>query len=244
MADEQSSGTDDDLAEVIATIRALDADDLAIVEPPTDVWDGIEAAIAHDEPVRADDPPQRAVRAVTTTPSITSFREAHERRRAAQPPPSRRLSRSMLLAAAAVAVVVAGVVAFQTMRSSGPDVVATADLVFDPTAYDPLGENAVASAKLVEDDDGLGVELEDATLPGSALENQGLDLELWLLETDDSGAVVDLVSLGVVDELDHRFEVPEGYDPTRYRVVDISVEPRDGDPQHSGRTILRGPLET
>ena len=37
--------------------------------------------------------------------------------------------------------------------------------------------------------------------------------------------------------------VPAGYDPDAYYVVDISIEPRDGDTAHSGRTILRGPLQ-
>lgn len=50
------------------------------------------------------------------------------------------------------------------------------------------------------------------------------------------------MSLGIVDDIDRRYAVPEGYSTAEYSVVDISVEPRDGVEQHSGRTILRGEL--
>ncbi len=52
-----------------------------------------------------------------------------------------------------------------------------------------------------------------------------------------------MVSLGDIDEDGAReFEVPAGYDPELYSVVDISIEPHDGDDSHSGRSILRGAL--
>jgi anti-sigma-K factor RskA len=70
------------------------------------------------------------------------------------------------------------------------------------------------------------------------------DLELWLIEPDDAANPIDLVSLGLVDPNDPGvFEIPTDYDPSTFSVVDISVEPRDGEPTHSGRSILRGPLE-
>ena len=52
-----------------------------------------------------------------------------------------------------------------------------------------------------------------------------------------------LVSIGLVDPgYPGPLDVPAGYDPSAYFVVDISIEPRDGDAGHSGRSILRGPL--
>ena len=33
------------------------------------------------------------------------------------------------------------------------------------------------------------------------------------------------------------------YDPTIHTIVDISVEPHDGNDAHSGRSILRGALD-
>jgi hypothetical protein len=38
------------------------------------------------------------------------------------------------------------------------------------------------------------------------------------------------------------YAVPADLDPDTYSVVDISIEPRDGDDAHSGRSILRGQL--
>ena len=68
--------------------------------------------------------------------------------------------------------------------------------------------------------------------------------EVWLIRPDAAGNVAGRVSLGVIDPTDPgSLAVPAGYDPDAYFVVDISVEPRDGDASHSGRTILRGPLQ-
>ena len=81
----------------------------------------------------------------------------------------------------------------------------------------------------------------DAALPSPGV---GADLEVWLIRPDDAGNVASLVSLGVIDPTDPgSLAVPAGYDPDAYFIVDISVEPRDGDISHSGRTILRGPLQ-
>lgn len=66
---------------------------------------------------------------------------------------------------------------------------------------------------------------------------------MWLIQPDDQGNVVDLISLGVVSPTDpESLQVPRSHDPAVYFVVDISVEPRDGDTSHSGRSILRGAL--
>jgi hypothetical protein len=36
--------------------------------------------------------------------------------------------------------------------------------------------------------------------------------------------------------------VPPGTDLNRYRLVDVSDEPHDGDATHSGKSLLRGTL--
>ncbi|MYG91790.1 MAG: anti-sigma factor, partial [Acidimicrobiia bacterium] len=79
-----------------------------------------------------------------------------------------------------------------------------------------------------------------ATLPSPGAD---ADLEVWLIQPDDQGNVADLVSLGVVSPTDpESLDVPPTHDPAVFFVVDISVEPRDGDAGHSGRSILRGEL--
>ena len=36
--------------------------------------------------------------------------------------------------------------------------------------------------------------------------------------------------------------LPPGADLNRYRLVDVSAEPHDGDAAHSGKSLLRGTL--
>ncbi|CAM5785867.1 anti-sigma factor [Cellulomonas persica] len=63
--------------------------------------------------------------------------------------------------------------------------------------------------------------------------------EVWLLRPDVSG----LVSLGTLTGDSGRFDLPPGLDLDDFSVVDVSLEPFDGDPAHSGDSIVRGPLE-
>lgn len=63
--------------------------------------------------------------------------------------------------------------------------------------------------------------------------------ELWLM--DEGGR--NLVSLGtfrVPASGGATVEVPLPADPARYRYLDVSLEPADGDPGHSGDSVLRG----
>ena len=63
--------------------------------------------------------------------------------------------------------------------------------------------------------------------------------EAWLI----NAAGEQLVSLGVVDGSSGRFVIPAGLDLADYRLVDVSEEPFDGDPAHSGDSIVRGQLD-
>ena len=62
--------------------------------------------------------------------------------------------------------------------------------------------------------------------------------EVWLIDTD----VTKLVSLGVLDGESGSFALPPGLDLGEFPVVDISEEHFDGDPAHSGDSIVRGIL--
>lgn len=62
--------------------------------------------------------------------------------------------------------------------------------------------------------------------------------EVWLIDRD----VTKLVSLGVLEGTDGRFSIPAGLDLAEFPVVDVSEEPFDGDPAHSGDSIIRGIL--
>lgn len=201
-------------AEIEAVLSDVEAGDLELLEPPDEVWAAIESATAGDS---------------DATGAVVSLA-------------SRRWTpRRLALGVAAVLVlVVAGAAAVVLTRDDPADVVATAALAYDSENFDTLGSEASASAELVVEAGSHSIVIVDAMLPSP---EAGSDLEVWLLRPDAEGNVVDLVSLGVVDPADPgSLEVPSGYDPDTFFVVDISVEPRDGDAGHSGRSILRGSL--
>jgi len=62
--------------------------------------------------------------------------------------------------------------------------------------------------------------------------------EVWLITADASA----LVSLGVLEGREQTFPIPTGVDLRDYVLVDVSQEPADGDPEHSGDSIVRGEL--
>jgi anti-sigma-K factor RskA len=65
--------------------------------------------------------------------------------------------------------------------------------------------------------------------------------ELWLLGSD--GELVSLGSFRVDPGGSSEIEVPVPVDPDRYRYYDVSIQPENGSPDHSGRSVLRGLTE-
>ncbi|TGN61659.1 anti-sigma factor [Nocardioides eburneiflavus] len=63
--------------------------------------------------------------------------------------------------------------------------------------------------------------------------------EVWLINVDG----VRMISIGILASGDEgEFAVPMELIDEGYRIVDISVEPDDGDPTHSGVSLARGEL--
>ncbi len=218
MSDE--STFDPELADIEAMLRDLTPGDLELVAPADTVWAGIETELA-DDPVASAGSSNRR----TANDNVV---------------PLRRRWIAPALAAAAVLIVAIGAVAIVATRGSGPETLATAELAFDPAVFDPAGAGAAATASLLAEDGDDVLEIDDDELPFTA--EQDASLELWMIRVDD-GEIVDMVSLGDIEPDGRRdFAVPAGYDPAVYSVVDISIEPHDGDPTHSGRSILRGVL--
>jgi hypothetical protein len=189
------------------------------VAPPPNVWASIAAATG--------------VSAIPRTEPAASAEPAPAPAPAADVVPLRpRRTRPWLIAAAAAvagAVLGAGAVAVLQGNDDG-SAVAAAEL-------GPL-ENADASgsARVVEREDGTRVLELDLQAP--ALEDAYY--EVWLLRPDVSG----LVPVGTTHAGSSQFEIPAGLDLGQYPVVDVSVEPLDGDPAHSGDSVVRGVLET
>ncbi|RYC12660.1 anti-sigma factor [Nocardioides zhouii] len=113
-------------------------------------------------------------------------------------------------------------------RDAPEAVVAAADL----TALDSTAGRGVARA--VESDDTITLRVQASELGGE----DGFH-EVWLINVDGER----MVALGVLADGDAgEFQVPRGLLDEGYLVVDISVEPDDGDPTHSGVSLARGEL--
>ena len=78
------------------------------------------------------------------------------------------------------------------------------------------------------------------TLDVSGLEQTGERefYELWLL--GEEGELVSLGSFRVQPDGNSQVEVPLPVNPENYRYFDVSIEPENGSPDHSGRSVLRG----
>jgi anti-sigma-K factor RskA len=132
----------------------------------------------------------------------------------------------VLAAAAAAAVVAVAATALAVGRDGEPEILATATL-------DRLGPAGSGSAELLDDDGQLRLRVDTAGLDAG----DGF-LELWVIDTE----VQRLVSLGPL-RADGLYDLPDGLDPAAFPIVDVSVEPIDGDPTHSGDSVLRGQLD-
>lgn len=132
-----------------------------------------------------------------------------------------------IAAAAVFALILGGTLVWQFLRPPDAEVIATATL--EPL---PDGQGAVGTAVLEERAEGgraVTVALEVSANPGGYT-------EVWLLTADASG----LVSLGVLQSGIGTFAVPNGIDIDDYPLLDVSYEPLDGDPTHSGNSVARG----
>ncbi len=197
--------------------------------PSADVWSRI-----HEElrltPALAADPASAGA-------SAASEAEEQPTRAAASTSPSaartRRSRSTIWVLAASMALVVALGAGIWIVRTLTPAtvVIASAELAAFPDHPRAAGQAEV-------DDDGDGRRTLTVTLEG----DEGVDgdyREVWLIRADGEA----LISLGVLDDSSGTFLVPDGVDLDEYRVVDISFEPVDGDPAHSGDSIVRGELD-
>ncbi len=144
----------------------------------------------------------------------------------------RRRSRWTHAAAALVvgAALGAGAVAV-TRTDDQPDptqVEATAAL--EPIPGTPAPPSEAGRAELLAVDGAQRVVVDVPRLP--AIDGA---YEVWLFGADGR-----MVSLGALQGGRGDFTVPQGIDTTEYRTVDVSDEPADGNPTHSGVSVVRG----
>lgn len=149
--------------------------------------------------------------------------------------PRRRLStraRVLVSLGAAAAVLLVGGVGVTLLRANpGIQRLETARLHAFP---DWPGDSGTAVLERLRDGS-LVVRVTTTVAPDATT-----DHEVWLM-TDGAKR---LVSLGLLHGTSGTFTVPNGVDVSRFRLVDVSDEPRDGDPAHSGDSIVRGVLRS
>lgn len=137
----------------------------------------------------------------------------------------------LMAAAAAAVVAVVGTVVVQNALTPDPVVQAQTDLGPLPDA-----PSCGPSYARVLDGDRLHVHV-TCPVPGEEA------YEVWLLDPATAQSGLKMVSLGTMGgRTDQIFPLDPGVDLDRYSVVDVSAEPRDGNPLHSGKSLLRGTL--
>lgn len=185
--------------------------------PPPAVWAAIHRELELDDSLRAD--PLAAPEPAQTSPAPVI--------------PLRRPARRKWIPAVAAAAVVVSAAAVGTWgltRSTDrdPEVLASVELA-------PLPDYAENGTAVVDRLPDGGREL---VVTASGEDARGYR-EVWLIAPDISG----MVSLGTLEGTEGRFRIPDNLNLDEYPIVDISDEPLDGNPAHSGDSILRGQFE-
>jgi len=218
----------DDLAALRAIGRDLSADDLGWDAPPDDLWARIEAEAFGVAAAPVIEPP--ATEPPVAEPPVVGVGggSANDTTVVPFPGPDQRKRRWLVpvAAVAAAALIVVGIITVNATRPGDePELIASVTL-------DVLGDAGSGRAELVNADGVKQIRLETADLDAG----DGF-LEVWVIDP----SVTKLVSLGPLRP-DGIYDLPEGLDPAQFPIVDISVEPVDGDPTHSGNSVLRGQL--
>lgn len=138
-----------------------------------------------------------------------------------------------LIAASIVAVLCLGVGAVAFLRSDNSNEVIVTAAELTSAGLDGAPEGLRGDASVIKTTGGQIIEVDIGDLRPAS----GEFLEVWLIRPDVSG----MVSLGTARP-DGRYELPPGLRLADFPVVDVSTEPYDGDPVHSGASLLRGVL--
>ena len=141
--------------------------------------------------------------------------------------------RRIMAGAAMVGAAACALIAFAIVRA-GDDVRTIDEVALSNAGLDPAGASSTGRAKLVVLDDGSrAIELDVSDLPNI----NGEFFELWLIDRQ----IKAMVSIGPVHG-NGRYIIPAGVATDTFPIVDLSIEPIDGIPTHSGVSVLRGIL--
>ncbi len=214
----------DAYAKVVNTARSIEPEDTSS-DPSPEVWARVsdELGLGQQE---SD---------VSSTPdNLAVLRPGGAR----SEPGHRRWPTSLLVAASVIGVVAGGVLAAggsalfndnqpTPIASASPDVVGTASLVALP---DHQGSG---KAEIIQTSRGPELIVDvDSLTPSDGF------YEVWLIDPK----TFQMVGLGALNNNSGRFPIPDGLDLSKYRVVDVSIEPYDGNPLHSKDSVVRGEI--
>lgn len=150
---------------------------------------------------------------------------------------ARRWSTSFLVAASVAGLLVGAAAALGGGALVGDEpapVAAPTPAVVAQTQLAALPEHqGQGAAEIVKTPDGTELVVDVSDLSGG----DGF-FEVWLIDPD----TFQMVGLGALTADSGRFPVPDGLDLSQYRIVDVSLEPFDGDPVHSRDSVVRGEL--
>jgi anti-sigma-K factor RskA len=206
-----------DDAELLAMLREVELADFQLETPPPSLWLSIEAA-------------SRAPLASPVAESVVGGSVVVKADAVAARRDNRSRARLVGVAAAVAALVGAGTL-LATQRAGDNLVLASAPL--SSIGLPGAPEGLVGKAEVVSRDGHRFVRLKEKGVSPKS----GEFLELWLIDADVKG----MVSLGVVNG-SGEYQLPDGLQVSDYPIVDLSTEPYDGKPTHSGASLLRGKL--
>lgn len=201
----------------------------ALESPPPRVWEAIVDELGMSAGATASTAEDVTVSAPEAIAAPTRREHAARTRDRASRRPAGGWTRGLLALAATVAlvVVVGGVWSLTSLPQTTP--IASAELLAFP---DHPGAHGEAVVEERGDERTVVVTLEAAPIPGTFR-------EVWLISSD----ATQIVSLGVLDSQTGTFPIPADIDLDEFVLVDVSAEPDDGPPEHSGDSIVRGELQ-
>ncbi|MFE1444451.1 anti-sigma factor [Streptomyces sp. NPDC058739] len=217
------------LTRVVSTLRTPSIREHELTSPPADLWDSIADELGLEQSAgggnaEAGDHGTRA--AGRERPRSAGAGTADRRPRRG----NRRLARLGVAVAACAALLGAAAgsgITWWAMRAS------TSAPSADGRQLDSLQAASAGYARL---NDAPGHRTLDVTVDG--LPRTSGYFEVWLMDRTHTK----LVSMGVLGADGHAtLPVPDNIDLDEYSVVDVSVQPYNGRPDHSGDSLVRGP---
>lgn len=218
----------DQLKAVVATARLVSDQDQPVT-PPDQVWQRIlvevrQPALAAEKGLSIPVGRSEDSRGPETGSSVVPL--SHR---------GRRMSAAVLAVAAGLVGVLVGIGATLALtRDQSPPTASVAQIALQPLDA-PTAHGSAVLDLAAGNQRTLTVHVQGLpVVPGTFY-------EVWLM----NAAPQRLLSLGVLDSTHAGvFQIPPGLDLGRYPVVDISLQPFNGSPAHSGNSAVRGTLPT